>query len=247
MNKTKPDYNQILKKTRGWISKWPRKIVFIFSGGMDSTITIARLLTDQNIEIYPLFINRGQTNYKFEKKAVKFFNAYFRKKFPKLYHDVFEIAINVPAKEIKHELKNYTEKHGHPLRNTMLQMIGVQYAISLSSPRSRITSVFCAQVPDDPFPHSTLSSLRSNTLNVCEGLGEWDWQITSPNIDPILSKRPAGKIEMIRWASKIGLPLEKTRSCYTDKELHCGACLTCRRRKEAFAKAGTIDKTKYEN
>ncbi|MEA3378881.1 MAG: hypothetical protein U9Q69_04545 [Nanoarchaeota archaeon] len=183
-----------LLKKRGWISHWPTKAVFIYSGGLDSTITMAKLINEKKIEIYPLFINRGQTNLKFEKKSVLFFEKYFLKRYKNLFHNITEIKINIPPKEIKDQLKFYTQKFGHPLRNTILQMIGAQYAISLSTPLKRITTVFCAQVPDDPFPHSTLKSLRATTFDICQGLGEWDWQITSPNIDPILSSEQWDKV-----------------------------------------------------
>lgn len=238
-------YNKFLKSKRGWVSKWPKKTVFIYSGGMDSTITIARMLEKKKLEIYPLFINRGQSNEIFEKESALFFNDYFTKRYPNLYHNLFEIKIDVPPGEIKNELRPYSKVHGYPLRNTVMQLIGVQYAVSLLSDGNLVKSVMCAQVSDDPFPHSTLSSLRINTINTCDGLNEWDWQITSPNIDPELNETSIGKVDMIKFANSINLPIEKTRSCYTDGNHHCGKCLTCSRRKAAFKEAGVIDKTDY--
>lgn len=238
-------YESILKDNRGWVSRWPKKAVFIFSGGMDSTSTIARLLSERKIEIFPVFVNRGQTNLIYERKSVRYFNDLFKTKYQNLYHDFVELKIDVPPTKIKDSILPYTKQHGHPLRNTILQMLGVQYAISLLSDGNKIKTVFCAQVPDDPFPHSTLTSLRINTVNVCENLGEWDWQITSPNMDPLLSKN-YGKIEMIKWSAKNSIPLERTRSCYTSNAKHCGVCLTCSRRKRAFEVALVKDKTQYE-
>jgi len=238
-------YENILISNRGWVSRWPKKAVFIFSGGMDSTSTIARLLSEMKIEIFPVFINRGQTNLKYERKSVKYFDNLFKIKYPNLYHEYVELKIDVPPTELKNAILPYTKQHGHPLRNTILQMLGVQYAISLLSNGHKIETVLCAQIPDDPFPHSTLTSLRINSVNVCENLGEWDWQITSPNMDPLLGK-DYGKIEMIKWSAKNGIPLEKTRSCYTSNENHCGTCLTCLRRKKAFIAASVKDKTRYE-
>ncbi len=230
---------------RNWISHWPKSAVFVFSGGMDSTMTIARLLSEKKIEIFPVFINRGQTNLRYERKSVIYFNNFFGARYPNLYHEFVELKIDVPPVKLKDSILPYTKLHGHPLRNTVIQMIGVQYAISLLSSNHVIKTVLCAQVPDDPFPHSTLASLRANTVNVCENLNEWDWQITSPNMDPLLDQG-YGKTEMIKWSFGKNLPLEKTRSCYTSKAKHCGTCLTCRRRKEAFKTAGVEDRTPYE-
>ncbi len=238
-------YTKFLQDKRGWVTRWPEKAVMIYSGGMDSTITQARMLEEREIELFPVFIDRGQHNVKFEEKSADFFAGYFAEKYGDRYHGLVKIKINVPAAEIKNDLKKYAETHGYPLRNTILQMVGVQYGVSLLNSGHEVKSVLCAQVNDDPFPHSTLSSLRINTINVCDSMNEWDWQITSPNIDPYLEKELIGKIEMIKWAAQHGLPIEKTRSCYSAVEKACGECLTCRRRKLAFATAGVIDKTDY--
>jgi len=241
-------FEKILLAKRKWVSKWPKRTVFICSGGMDSTVTMAKLLEERKIELFPLFINRGQTNLKWERKSLKFFEKYFTLKYKPLFHSLMEININVPPKEIKHQLKEYSAKFGHPLRNTILQMVGVQYAISLSGNLNRkVASVFCAQIHDDPFPHSRLVSLRATTLDVCQSLDEWDWQITSPNIDPFLEEAKIGKEEIVRWAYQHKLPIEKTRSCYSNQKEHCGTCLSCKRRKVAFKKVGVTDKTKYLN
>lgn len=241
-------FEKFLIKKRGWISRWPKRAVFLYSGGLDSTITIARLLEERAVELFPLFINRGQTNLIFERRAVRFFENYFLNKYGNIFHDLVEININVPPEEIKNRLKKYVTKFGYPLRNTILQMIGIQYAVSLScDSKQRISTVFCAQVPDDPFPHSTLSTLRTTTIDVCQSLGEWDWQITSPNIDPFLYDSKTDKKDIVQWAHKQRLPIEKTRSCYSAGNLHCGVCLACKRRKEAFIEANVVDKTKYVN
>lgn len=247
MDNTK-NYEQLLLNARNWISRLPEQTVFIYSGGLDSTITLAKVLEEKKTVVFPLFINRGQSNVQQERQAANFFAKYFEEKYKTLIYPLKEIALNTPPKEIKDELRQYSKKFGYPLRNNVLQMVGVQYAISLlQTTKEPVKSVFCAQLADDPFPHSTLVSLRATTVNVCESLGEWDWQITSPNIDPYFSKIPASKEELILWANSISLPLEKTRSCYSSFENHCGSCLSCTRRKEAFAKAGITDPTLYHN
>lgn len=130
---------------RGWISKWPKCAVFIYSGGMDSTVTIARLLEEKKIEIFPLFINRGQSNFKYEKQAAEFFEKYFKEHYRNLFHDLTEIAVNIPPREIKDQLRQCSTKFGYPLRNNVLQMVGVQYAISLSQ---RLNNINCYRRKD---------------------------------------------------------------------------------------------------
>ena len=50
-------YDKILIEKRGYVFKIPdnRECVFIFSGGLDSVVTCARLIEDFDFDIYPIF------------------------------------------------------------------------------------------------------------------------------------------------------------------------------------------------
>ncbi len=49
------------------------------------------------------------------------------------------------------------------------------------------------------------------------------------------------KKEIIQLGMKLGVPFEKTWSCYQGKETPCGECDSCRLRAKGFAEAGIID------
>lgn len=66
-----------------------------------------------------------------------------------------------------------------------------------------------------------------------------DITITSP-------LRHLRKSGVLQEAVKLGVPLEKTWSCYLQGPTHCGECESCNNRKRAFAEAGITDPTKYE-
>ena len=53
------------------------------------------------------------------------------------------------------------------------------------------------------------------------------------------------KTAIARMGASLGVPLEKTWSCYKGGEVHCGTCGTCVERREAFADAGLADPTDY--
>jgi 7-cyano-7-deazaguanine synthase len=53
------------------------------------------------------------------------------------------------------------------------------------------------------------------------------------------------KAEIIRKAVELGVPLERTWSCYERGPVHCGRCESCRNRKRAFAEAKIEDPTQY--
>ncbi len=49
------------------------------------------------------------------------------------------------------------------------------------------------------------------------------------------------KTEIIQLGDRLGVPWEKTRSCYSGEELACGVCDSCRLRQAAFAELGRED------
>jgi len=55
------------------------------------------------------------------------------------------------------------------------------------------------------------------------------------------------KAEIARLAGELGVPLERTWSCYQEGPLHCGACGTCIERREALLLAGIDDPTEYDS
>jgi 7-cyano-7-deazaguanine synthase len=53
------------------------------------------------------------------------------------------------------------------------------------------------------------------------------------------------KAGIVQRASVLGVPLERTWSCYVGGTLHCGECGTCVERREAFQRARIHDPTVY--
>ena len=55
------------------------------------------------------------------------------------------------------------------------------------------------------------------------------------------------KSDIVALGAKVGAPFELTWSCYNGGEKHCGKCGTCIERREAFREAGIPDPTIYES
>ena len=53
------------------------------------------------------------------------------------------------------------------------------------------------------------------------------------------------KADVVFLGMSLGVPFDLTWSCYSDEDLHCGRCPTCRARKAAFSHACVNDPTIY--
>lgn len=199
---------EILREKRGYVVRNPDASVFLYSGGPDSTVSMVYCMEDLDIEIYPLFVRRGQGDILEEETSVDFFDSYLQDRYPDRYNSVSKVDVQIPPYAIKKGLpQERTEQKGYPLRDTILDSFGVQYATTLE-----VTSVFLGAMPNDPFPHSQLRALRSHTLCTCINMGdEWDWQITAPATDPELGE-VLTKAELISYAERHDIPHEKTFS-----------------------------------
>jgi len=54
------------------------------------------------------------------------------------------------------------------------------------------------------------------------------------------------KTEVFKLGAAMGVPYDLTWSCLRAKDLQCGQCAACRARRRAFADAGLVDPTRYE-
>lgn len=55
------------------------------------------------------------------------------------------------------------------------------------------------------------------------------------------------KGDIAKRGKELGVDYSHTYSCYKGRERHCGKCGTCTERRQAFAEAGMIDPTIYED
>lgn len=244
---------------RGYVIKIPTQgspVLACMSGGLDSTVNVAMLLEEFRLEVYPFFVNRGQSNYKWEKKALEWYDNYFQKRYPELYHPVKEIDLIVPSKSYKNMLR--ATKHlqddpelrariTYPARNPIMFLAGMEYGYSLQSKGVSPKALFIAEHKDDTSIHGSLTLMRITNLMMCCLLNDWNFQFISIPIERELGNL-YGKDVFVKYADSIGLPLEHTRSCCDKTEIQCGeCCMACFPRRMAFKKAGVEDKTKYLN
>lgn len=232
--------SSILLSKRGYITKLKKGdgVVSIVSGGLDSTIATSIAIEKYGLEVFPIFVRRGQRNLIFEERAVKFFDGFFLDRYPSSYNPVFIVDFENPPKTFKDFYIN--NKSGHPMRNSILENVGIQYAVSLESINKKIRTVIISTTKDDIFPHSQLEALRAQTINACVHNDDWTWQITSIFKDSVLDQI-FSKSDLILWALERGIPLEQTRSCVSASEVPCGKCIGCSHRTAAFKELSLRD------
>lgn len=243
--------DSLLKKRRGYVFQQPKKndaVVFIISGGLDSTTTMFRVLNEFRCSVYPLYVKRGARAEKSELESINYYLGEFRARFGDLVKDLKIINAEIPPTEIKkHMPKKRLSKIGHPMRNAMLQSYGIQYATAVSyEEKISIKTVYCAISPDDTLPHCSLVACRTQTIMACIDAGDWDWQVTSPMLEDTLWGI-VHKVDAINYAEKHNLSLRMTHTCTQQAEIACGVCPECHLRLDAFKEAGVVDPAEYES
>jgi len=259
VQKAQMNYNEnleiidgILIKERGYAFRKPvdEDVLMLCSGGLDSTVAMDVVINEWNSVIHPIFFRRGARAEKFEEEAFDFFVDFYREMYPKNIADAIKVECYIPSKEIKQHIpQSMVLTVGHPLRNSTMQNRAVEYAVGLNSKLDlNIKTILTGSVGEDKSePELGTLSLRAQTLNTCVNMGDWDWQITSALTEPTLENRPVYKIGLIRYANEKGIPLEKTRTCFSEYKVADGTCFACVKRLRAFDYLGIEDPLPYRS
>jgi 7-cyano-7-deazaguanine synthase len=239
----------LLVQERGYVSKIPQNqdVVVLMSGGLDSSIMVAKIIEDWNCKVHPLFLKRGARNEKYEEEALDFFAGVYLQKFPDNFSEPVKLTYEIPPKIFKVGFpQSFSKTVGIPMRNSTMQNLAVMYAVSLQNRGIEAKTIFSGSIYDDNTePELGLLSLRSQTLSTCVQMADWQWNITSPLTDPYLVDSPLSKADLINYAVKKFLPVDKTRTCFSSDSEACGVCHACKKRLQAFEETGFADIIKY--
>lgn len=250
------EIEQIFISKRGYVAKLSKErspVAACMSGGADSVANIFVLLNEFHFEVFPFFINRGQSAYKYEKEAIRYYDKWFLRRFPNLYHKTLEIKVGTPAKEYKDNLREVKKKFfsiensahvSYPARNSVIFLTGMEYALSLLNKGKKINTLFASHVSSDTSFHCSLTWHRILNLEMCHILHNWNFQFISLPIE-ISFGNYYDKDVYLKYCEENGLDLTKTRTCVRNTKIQCGECPCCWDRRRAYKEAGIKDKTKY--
>jgi len=248
------EVEEILLHERGFVFRAPHKaedVMMLCSGGLDSSVAMDIVFREWEPVVHPVYIKRGAKAEKFEEAAFDFFVELYGERYPDLVANPIKIRCAIPSKDIKALIPEaYTQTIGHPLRNSSMQNRAVEYAVALNAKNDlRIRTILTGSVGEDKTePELGLLSLRTQTLNTCVQMGDWEWQVASPLTEPYISSgmhRPICKTGLIRHAHAYSIPLEKTRTCFSGSKIADGTCHACVKRLAAFDYERMVDSLPY--
>ncbi len=215
------------------------KVILSYSGGLDSTVLLWYLLAEGH-EIRCLGVNYGQRH----KKELEAARALCSLR--GIEYEVADLSSlqkmfagsSQTSKEIEVPEGHYAEESMKltvvPNRNMVLLSLATSWAVATKSDRV----AYAAHHGDHaiyPDCRSEFAEAMNTAITLC------DWhpvQLWRPFIDNT-------KASLVSWGDRLGVPFEKTWSCYKGQEFHCGKCGTCTERREAFQLTGVKDPTQY--
>lgn len=217
-----------------------KNAIVLCSGGLDSVISAYYAKKILNYKkLFFLFFNYGQNSLIGEKRASK--------KFADIQNaDFIEVKINfkdnsnltskskinkIRIKDLKNT-KLEAEKFYVPNRNGIFLGYSILFAEKLNAD---IIVGFNSE-GSEAYPDATKKFVSK--MNKIIKIMNIKSVIKAPFIDK-------DKDEIVKLGVKLNVKLEDTISCYTSSE-HCGFCLACRLRQEAFYWANVKDYTKYK-
>lgn len=215
------------------------KTVLVYSGGLDSTILLHKLINDGH-QVKCLSFNYGQKHIK-ELECAKFFTTKL-----KIEHKIIDLS---SLKQIYTKNSLVSENlvpEGHyacesmkktvvPNRNMIMMSIAVAWAIN-----EEYENVAYAAHKGDHAIYPDCRQIFVDKFADCVKFADWH------SVNIISSFVDLDKTEIVKLGNSLDVEMQKTWSCYNGREKHCGKCGTCFERIEAFESAKITDKTEYE-
>lgn len=214
------------------------KAVLTYSGGLDSTVLLYHLRAGGH-ELRCLSVDYGQRHRRELEAAagicrdagVELQVADLRSLRGLLAGSSLTSDIAVPEGHYAEENMKVTVV---PNRNMILLSVAIGWAVSLQYD----AVAYAAHRGDHtiyPDCRPEFAEAVARVASLC------DWR-------PIRLEAPfiaMSKADIVREGARLGVPFERTWSCYQGGEVHCGRCGTCVERREAFVLAGVADPTRY--
>ena len=215
------------------------KTVLSYSGGLDSTVLLYKLLADGD-EVHCLNFHYGSKHNEVERQKAQQICAQNSVPFIDIelpfVNKLFNSSLLQSGTELP--LGHYSEASMKqtvvPGRNTIMLSIAIGYAESIKAQRIAI-----ANHADDhgTYPDTRPEWVSSMSLVAYHG--------TFERIKLYAPFTHFRKSDICTLGQELNVPFKDTWTCYAGGSTHCGECGACTSRKEAFANANIPDPTIY--
>ncbi|MCW4011888.1 MAG: 7-cyano-7-deazaguanine synthase QueC [Candidatus Bathyarchaeota archaeon] len=211
------------------------KAVVILSGGPDS-VTVAYWAKAQGYDVTAITFDYGQkAQHEIEIAAEIAEGLGIEHRIVDLSNlsEIYEGVTSLVDKSIDVS-SEFTDPIIVPFRNGVFMAVTVAYADGVGANHI----FYGAHGSDEPFYPDCRREFYEAFQKAAQLGTEKPIEISSPFSD-------LQKSGIIKAAVELGVPLEKTWSCYLNGPVHCGACESCHNRQKAFKEAGLPDPTEY--
>jgi 7-cyano-7-deazaguanine synthase len=223
------------------------KAVILLSGGLDSSTVLYQAKAD-GYECYAISFDYQQRHRKELEAARAIAKAAHVKEHQVVNFDLrpwggsalTDNALDLPEHRSLAEMSENIPVTYVPARNTIFLSFGLSYAEALNAERVYlgVNALDYSGYPDCR-PDYIQAMQQVFKLGTKQGREGQSIQIVAPLID-------LKKTEIIELGNQLGVPWEKTWSCYAGAALACGVCDSCRLRLAAFAELKLQDLLDYE-
>ena len=227
------------------------KAVVLFSGGLDSTVLLWKMLHFGYDEVIPITIKYGSNHQDAEVNASKQIIKAAWNQFPDVV--VTHLSLNFPEGvfggsdsslmgEAPLSQRGYrTGGEGPsntevPFRNANFISLATTYAMKLGASSVHIAT-HATDTEGWAYPDCTPEFMGAMINAV--------WVGTFKKVRLHTPFTWMDKSDVVKLGDKLNAPLSFTWSCYKGGEYHCGVCPTCIERTQAFVKAFVTDYTDY--
>lgn len=215
----------------------------LLSGGLDSTTAFYRALWEKD-DVSAVSFDYGQRH----KKELESAHAltelhevpWSTIDLQTLGHFLKGSSLSDPGVEVPqgHYAKDTMKATIVPNRNTIMLSCAVGIAVG-----NGIQEVWAAMHAGD---HAIYPDCRPEFIDKLNELipiaNAWEGEDVPKVVAPFIDYT---KDQIVKLGNDMGVPWDKTWSCYEGKDIHCGKCGTCVERQEAFDLAGVPDPTEY--
>ena len=214
------------------------KKVLIYSGGLDSTVLLYKLIADGN-KVECLGVDYHQRHKRELFSAAKICDNlgvnFYKIELP-IDHILGQNSLTSPFTAVPdgHYEEEKMKVTVVPNRNMIMLSMGIALAIT----KNAEAVCYAAHSGD----HAIYPDCRDEFATAMDSVARLS------HFNPIRIDRPfigMTKTDIVKLGHSLGVDFASTWSCYKGGTKHCGTCGTCVERKEAFVLAEVLDPTEY--